>query len=296
MKTQCPKCKASGKIDDSKIPEKGVYVRCPKCNERFYLEQELSLELEQTPESKASASNGDSSENKQIDGKEAALENEQNYNRIINEDKHPTEINEDLSDKKHVGKLKVIVGSIVCVFLVATLLYVYFGLMKEQNLNEASDQLKNQISKTAVLPPQTKHSRNAQNIANKPIITETIRELLEKVSDVSEIRKFKGSNDKSKAYKTLLYRNMDLTSISDKIKDQGTVSQTVEILIKFIDARLGSKDFDDHLATANAAFVLSSFGKAAQSAIPVLEILSKSGDPWISAEAIGALNQIQENQ
>jgi predicted Zn finger-like uncharacterized protein len=37
MKGQCPNCEATFKIDDSKIPEKGIYGKCPKCKERIFL-------------------------------------------------------------------------------------------------------------------------------------------------------------------------------------------------------------------------------------------------------------------
>jgi predicted Zn finger-like uncharacterized protein len=83
MKIQCPRCNASGRIDDSKIPEKSVYIRCPKCNERFYLERGIKPELEQPQNSKFSASNPDSPKNKQIETPEkkhnVALE--QNYQK-----------------------------------------------------------------------------------------------------------------------------------------------------------------------------------------------------------------------
>ncbi len=37
MKVQCPKCEAAYKISDSKIPDKGGYARCFKCQARFFL-------------------------------------------------------------------------------------------------------------------------------------------------------------------------------------------------------------------------------------------------------------------
>ncbi len=40
MKVHCPKCKASYKIEDSKIPEKGAHVNCPKCKTRFLVKKE----------------------------------------------------------------------------------------------------------------------------------------------------------------------------------------------------------------------------------------------------------------
>lgn len=44
METQCPECKATYRIDDSKIPDKGVYARCPKCQARFFLSREAKRE------------------------------------------------------------------------------------------------------------------------------------------------------------------------------------------------------------------------------------------------------------
>jgi len=35
MKVQCPQCKAAYQIPDTKIPDKGAYARCPKCQTRF---------------------------------------------------------------------------------------------------------------------------------------------------------------------------------------------------------------------------------------------------------------------
>jgi predicted Zn finger-like uncharacterized protein len=37
MKVECPKCKAVCTADKSKIPDKGIYGRCPKCQNRFFL-------------------------------------------------------------------------------------------------------------------------------------------------------------------------------------------------------------------------------------------------------------------
>jgi len=146
MQTQCPKCKASGKIDDSKIPEKGAYVRCPKCDERFYLEKEFRLELEQPQEIKFGDSNANSSKKEKMERKEVEPRDNKNYSTDKYENKHPAQIKENLSDKQNAGKLRVIVGSIVCVFLVATLLYVSFGLVKEQDSNEVRKQNKDQNS------------------------------------------------------------------------------------------------------------------------------------------------------
>ena len=40
MKMQCPSCGASGQMDDAKIPEGGAKVRCPRCNERFFVQKD----------------------------------------------------------------------------------------------------------------------------------------------------------------------------------------------------------------------------------------------------------------
>jgi len=37
MKTQCPKCKTMLKTEDSKIPKRGAFGRCPKCSERIFI-------------------------------------------------------------------------------------------------------------------------------------------------------------------------------------------------------------------------------------------------------------------
>jgi len=46
MKARCPSCETAYRIDDSKIPEKGIYARCPKCQTRIFLKKEDSLQLE----------------------------------------------------------------------------------------------------------------------------------------------------------------------------------------------------------------------------------------------------------
>jgi serine/threonine-protein kinase len=46
MKAQCPSCETAYRIDDSKIPEKGIHARCPKCQTRIFLKKEESLQLE----------------------------------------------------------------------------------------------------------------------------------------------------------------------------------------------------------------------------------------------------------
>jgi predicted Zn finger-like uncharacterized protein len=40
MKFECPSCKKSGQVDDSKIPEVGVYANCPQCNSKFLIKRE----------------------------------------------------------------------------------------------------------------------------------------------------------------------------------------------------------------------------------------------------------------
>ena len=46
MKARCPSCETAYRIDDSKIPEKGIHARCPKCQTRIFLKKEDSLQLE----------------------------------------------------------------------------------------------------------------------------------------------------------------------------------------------------------------------------------------------------------
>lgn len=46
MKARCPSCETAYRVDDSKIPEKGIYARCPKCQTRIFLKKENSLQLE----------------------------------------------------------------------------------------------------------------------------------------------------------------------------------------------------------------------------------------------------------
>lgn len=46
MKAQCPSCETGYRIDDSKIPEKGIHARCPKCQTRIFLKKEEPLQLE----------------------------------------------------------------------------------------------------------------------------------------------------------------------------------------------------------------------------------------------------------
>ena len=44
MKIQCPNCKAGYQVDDAKIPDKGVYVRCGKCQTKFLVQKETGSE------------------------------------------------------------------------------------------------------------------------------------------------------------------------------------------------------------------------------------------------------------
>ena len=43
MKLNCPKCAGKAQIDDSKIPDSGIHVRCPRCDERFFLRKNESI-------------------------------------------------------------------------------------------------------------------------------------------------------------------------------------------------------------------------------------------------------------
>ena len=40
MKVQCPNCNAGYQVDEEKIPEKGTYTRCKKCQTRFLIQRE----------------------------------------------------------------------------------------------------------------------------------------------------------------------------------------------------------------------------------------------------------------
>jgi predicted Zn finger-like uncharacterized protein len=44
MKIRCPKCNTLYNIDESKIPEKGAYVRCKKCQNKFHIEKDEQKE------------------------------------------------------------------------------------------------------------------------------------------------------------------------------------------------------------------------------------------------------------
>ena len=46
MRARCPSCEAAYRVDDSKIPDAGIYARCPKCQTRIFLKKEDSLQLE----------------------------------------------------------------------------------------------------------------------------------------------------------------------------------------------------------------------------------------------------------
>lgn len=39
MKFECPNCKKSGQVDDSKVPESGVYATCPQCSNKFLVKR-----------------------------------------------------------------------------------------------------------------------------------------------------------------------------------------------------------------------------------------------------------------
>jgi len=40
MNIQCPNCKTKYKVDDARIPDKGVYSRCKKCQTKFFVKKE----------------------------------------------------------------------------------------------------------------------------------------------------------------------------------------------------------------------------------------------------------------
>jgi predicted Zn finger-like uncharacterized protein len=46
MKIECPKCKAAYKVDDTKLPEEGVNVKCQKCEYQFFIKKEITLSLD----------------------------------------------------------------------------------------------------------------------------------------------------------------------------------------------------------------------------------------------------------
>jgi len=41
IKGKCPNCGAIYRLNDSKIPDKGAYARCPKCQNRFFLRKKI---------------------------------------------------------------------------------------------------------------------------------------------------------------------------------------------------------------------------------------------------------------
>ena len=45
MKIQCHNCKAVYQIDDARIPDKGAYVRCKKCQTKFLVRKEIEAEV-----------------------------------------------------------------------------------------------------------------------------------------------------------------------------------------------------------------------------------------------------------
>jgi predicted Zn finger-like uncharacterized protein len=40
MKVQCPECSVRYKVDEKKLPTKGAYVRCLKCQYKFFIKKE----------------------------------------------------------------------------------------------------------------------------------------------------------------------------------------------------------------------------------------------------------------
>ena len=44
MKVECPECKAVCRVDASKVPEKGIFGKCPKCQHRFLVKKEDGLQ------------------------------------------------------------------------------------------------------------------------------------------------------------------------------------------------------------------------------------------------------------
>ncbi len=49
MKFECPNCKKSGQVDDSKVPENGIYATCPKCNNKFLVKREAPKDFSFEP-------------------------------------------------------------------------------------------------------------------------------------------------------------------------------------------------------------------------------------------------------
>ena len=46
MKFECPNCKNTGQVDDSKVPEAGVFAKCPQCNNKFLVKHETPKNFE----------------------------------------------------------------------------------------------------------------------------------------------------------------------------------------------------------------------------------------------------------
>lgn len=65
MKIQCPDCKTGYQVDDAKIPDKGAYVRCRKCQTRFLVQREIEAKA---PESERAFEGSISAQEKLVDG------------------------------------------------------------------------------------------------------------------------------------------------------------------------------------------------------------------------------------
>jgi len=48
MNIQCPNCKTDYRIDDARIPDKGVYSRCKKCQTKFFVKKESKPSTEKS--------------------------------------------------------------------------------------------------------------------------------------------------------------------------------------------------------------------------------------------------------
>lgn len=42
IKVQCPKCKVTYRVNETKLPDAGTYVRCQKCQNKFFIKRELN--------------------------------------------------------------------------------------------------------------------------------------------------------------------------------------------------------------------------------------------------------------
>lgn len=49
MRFECPNCKKSGQVDDSKVPDSGVYATCPQCSTKFLIKREIHKDFEFEP-------------------------------------------------------------------------------------------------------------------------------------------------------------------------------------------------------------------------------------------------------